>query len=132
MGRLKVPKIKIDKADRNFSWWVRLRDGKCLRCGSPVRFNDKQLPVSHHASHFQGRGRENTRFNEFNLVCLCHGCHSFFHAQPSECVKWQTERLGKKMVEELEITSRYYCKRDRKSQELYWKQKLLEDFGVVV
>ena len=56
--------IKRDKADVVFSQYIRLRDMECKRCHSPVQVNDKGLPVTHQASHFQGRKKESTRFDE--------------------------------------------------------------------
>ncbi len=117
-------KIKIDKADAAFSKWIRLRDKKCLRCGSAVKIATDGLPKSHHASHFQGRGKEGTRYNEFNVCCLCHGCHSYFTANPAEHYLWQVNRLGQDMVDKLILASNTYCKKDRKLQQMYWEQEL--------
>jgi hypothetical protein len=119
-------KIRLDPADRAFSRWVRLRDRRCLRCLSPVKFNDNGLPVSHQASHFQGRGKENTRFDEWNVVTLCPGCHQYFHAYPAEHYLWQVERLGQAKVDEIILKSNIYCKRDRKFQLVFWVKELKE------
>lgn len=123
-------KIKIDPADKYFSQYVRLRDRKCLRCESKVRFNDKGLPVSHQASHFQGRGKENTRFNLDNVCTLDTGCHMYFTAHPAEHYEWQVKRLGQALVDSLVLLSNTYCKKDRISEAIYWKQRLQEDFGI--
>lgn len=112
------------------SQWVRLRDKKCLRCESPVQFNEKGLPVSHQASHFQGRGKESTRFDPENLATLCGGCHQYLTANPGEHYQWQVERLGEKKVKEIIIRSNMRGKKDRKLQKIAWKAKILEDFGV--
>lgn len=125
-----MPKIKISPADKYFSWYVRLRDRQCQRCGSPVRFNDKGLPISHQASHFQGRGKENTRFNEDNVICLCGACHMYLGAHPAEHYEFQLKRLGKKKIDDLVLASNLYCKKDRAAQALYWKQRLKDDYGV--
>ena len=122
--------IKRDKADIYFSQWIRLRDRKCLRCGSQVKFNDKGLPVSHENSHFQGRGKENTRFNPNNCCTLCTGCHMYFTAHPAEHTDWQVKRLGQEMVDQLVMASNLYCKKQRASEAQYWKVKLFNDFGV--
>ena len=107
-------KIKIDKADQLFSQYIRIRDGKCLRCKSPVEFNDKGLPVSHQASHFQGRGKEATRFDPDNVCTLCMGCHMYFTAHPAEHYQWQEQRLGQKLIDDLILRSNSYVKKDRK------------------
>lgn len=117
-------KITIDKADKVFSQYIRLRDKKCLRCGSPVQFNAKGLPVTHQASHFQGRGKENTRFSPDNVCTLCTGCHMYFTAHPYEHTEWQVKRLGQDKVDQVILASNLYCKKDRDSEAVYWKQQL--------
>lgn len=114
--------IKIDKADKWFSMYIRLRDRKCRRCHSPVQFNDKGDPISHQASHFQGRGKEATRFDPENVDCLCGGCHSFFTSMPWEHVQWQLKMKGQTVVDAIVLRSNTYRKKDRKMQEMIWKQ----------
>lgn len=125
-------KIKIDPADAAFSKWVRLRDGKCRRCGSLVQLNEKGLPVSHQASHFQGRGKEGTRFEPLNVDCLCGGCHRYFTSHPGDHYQWQLRLKGQKIVDQLVLQSNTYCKKDRKMQAMVWKAALKEDYGIVV
>lgn len=117
-------KIKIDPADKAFSQWIRLRDGKCLRCRTPVQLNEKGMPVSHQASHFQGRGKENTRFDPDNVCTLCMGCHLYFTANPAEHYQWQVNRLGQKTVDDVVLKSNLYKKKDRKLELMYWRQQL--------
>lgn len=119
-----MPKIKIDPADKAFSQWIRLRDGRCLRCQSQVRVNDKGEPVSHQASHFQGRGKENTRFDPENVCTLCTGCHMYLTAHPAEHYAWQIARLGQQKVDDIVLRSNLYRKKDRKAEALFWKQEL--------
>ena len=119
-------KITRDAADDAFSKWIRIRDRACRRCGSPVAFNSKGMPISHQASHFQGRRKENTRFDPQNVDCLCSGCHSYFTANPGEHYEWQVLKKGKKLVDEVILRSNMYLKKDRKLQAIYWKQKLKE------
>lgn len=123
-------KVKIDLADKYFSRYVRLRDGKCLRCGSPVRLNPKGLPITHQASHFQGRGKENTRFDLDNVCTLDTGCHMYFTAHPAEHTAWQVKRLGQARVDAIVLQSNMYCKKDRISEAMYWKGRLKLEFGV--
>ena len=119
-------KIKRDKADDVFSQYIRLRDKKCMRCGSPVKFNDKGMPVSHQASHFVGRRKEATRFDEENVDTLCGGCHMYFTAQPAEHYQWQVKRKGQKVVDGLVLRSNQYQKKDRQMAYLYWSERLKE------
>src|SRR4051794_26096708 len=121
-----MPKITIDPADKAFSQWIRLRDGKCLRCRTPVKLNEKGLPVSLQASHFQGRGKENTRFDPDNVCALCYGCHQYFTSHPGEHYTWQVDRLGQAKVDEVVLKSNLYCKKERKLEAIYWRGKLNE------
>lgn len=113
--------IKIDPADKAFSKYLRLTVGKCARCGSPVKFNKEGDPVSHQASHFQGRRKEATRFDLENVDCLCGGCHKYFTAMPYEHVQWQIKTKGQKTVDEIILRSNLYCKKDRKMQQIIWE-----------
>lgn len=121
--RCSLMKIKVDQADKLFSQYIRIRDKKCLRCLSPVEFKNG-LPVSHQASHFQGRGKEATRFDQDNVCTLCMGCHMYFTANPAEHYQWQVERLGLARVTTLVLDSNGYKKKDRKMEVLIWRQAL--------
>lgn len=125
-------KIKIDPADKAFSQWIRLRDMECTRCHSRVEFNDKGLPISHQASHFQGRGKENTRFDPDNVCTLCGGCHRYLTAHPAEHYLFQVERLGQDKVDQIVLKSNMYQKKQRKEEALYWKMRLKKDFAIIV
>lgn len=119
--------IKIDRADKLFSLWVRTRDGwQCKRCGREYTPPTTALQCS----HFIGRRSENTRFEPLNADSLCHGCHRFFTANPLEHVEWQIKLKGAAMVDKLRLASNTYKKKDRKLEALYWARRLAEDFGV--
>lgn len=118
-------KIRIDKADTVFSQFIRIRDRKCMRCGSPVKFKNG-LPVSHQASHFQSRRKEATRFDEENVDCLCAGCHLYLTANPAEHYKWQVGRKGQAAVDAIVLRSNLPHKKDRKLALLYWQERLKE------
>lgn len=116
--------IEIDPADKYMSQWIRLRDMKCVRCGSRVQLNAEGLPISHQASHFMGRRKEATRFEPSNVDTLCTGCHAYFTANPAEHYQWQVSKKGQKVVDSLVLLSNSYKKRDRKLEALYWKDKM--------
>lgn len=118
-------KIKLRPSDKAFSQYIRLRDKQCLRCYSKVQLNDAGLPVTHQASHFQGRGKENTRFDPENVCTLCTGCHQFFTANPIDHYQWQVNRLGQKTVDAIKLRSNQYKKRDDK-MDLIIAKKLLD------
>ena len=108
-------KIKTDKADKVFSQVIRLRDRKCVRCGSPVKFNDKGLPVSHQNSHYFGRGRESTRFHLYNCDTLCYGCHRIWGSDDKEGYRaFKIKQLGEDGFNLLTILANTTVKKDRK------------------
>ena len=113
-------KIKIDKADQQFSLYVRTRDKwTCQRCGRIHEEGSQGL----HCSHFWGRGKENTRFDEVNADAICFGCHNFFHAHPAEHTKWKKKQLGDLEYDLLEKRADTMGKKDRKLMYLVYKQK---------
>lgn len=119
-------RIKIDPADEWFSKYIRLRDGECRRCHSPVQFNAKGDPISHQMSHFQGRRKEATRFDPENGDTLCAACHLYLTANPFEHVQWQISVKGENTVNAIVIRSNGYKKKDRKMDALIWKQAYIE------
>ena len=61
-------------ADKEFSKYVRLRDGPvCITCEDP-----KGLI---HAGHFMGRRFSSTRFEEENVNSQCAKCNTFNHGE---------------------------------------------------
>jgi len=116
MGR-----IKIDPADKVFSLYIRTRDNwSCKRCGKKYEPPTKAL----HCSHFQGRGKEATRFEPLNADALCYGCHQYFTSQPAEHYEWQVRTKGKMIVENIVRMSNTYKKKDRVAEKLYWTEEL--------
>lgn len=120
-------KIKSDRADKYFSLYIRTRDNwTCQRCGKAYPEGSQGL----HCSHFQGRRKENTRFDPNNCDALDFGCHAYFTANPGEHYAWQVSRKGQDGVDKLILASNLYVKKDRALQEIYWKAQLKADFGV--
>lgn len=115
-------KIKRDPADDAFSKYVRLLAMECRRCHSPVKLNNKGDPISHQASHFQGRGSEATRFDLENVDCLCAGCHARFTAYPSEHVVWQVKTKGQNVIDAIVLRSNGYKRKDRIMEAMIWRQ----------
>jgi hypothetical protein len=122
-------KHKADPADVAFSLYIRNWYGwNCDYCGKHYEPPTNAL----HCSHFIGRGKEATRFEPLNATALCFHDHQYFTSHPAEHYDWQVERLGQETVDNLKLMSNQYCKKDRKSEFLYWKQKLMEEFGVKI
>lgn len=65
-----------DKADKEFSLYIRGRDGRCQRCGKTENLQ---------CSHFWSRQHSSTRYDPDNCVALCGGCHIF---------NWEKEKQG--------------------------------------
>lgn len=114
-------KVKIDKADKYFSLYIRTRDNwTCQRCRKQYTPPTSGL----HCSHFIGRGKENTRFDPKNASAHCFGCHQWLTSHPAEHVAWKVEQIGQAAVDELILKSNMYCKKDRASEAMYWQQQL--------
>jgi 5-methylcytosine-specific restriction endonuclease McrA len=116
----------MDKADIAFSQFIRLRDRECKRCGLPVQFNSKGLPISHHASHFQVRRKEATRFDESNVDTMCESCHRLLEDHPTIHRAWQIANKGEEKVNEIILKSNGYKKKDRDAEYVYWSKRLKE------
>ena len=113
--------MKIDKADQVFSLYIRTRaNWTCERC---LKYYEPPTN-SLHCSHFQGRRKENTRFDERNANALCFHCHQYFTANPAEHYAWQVEQKGQETVNNIVLASNTYCKKDRKLWFIYWSKKL--------
>ena len=113
--------MKIDKADRVFSLYIRTRDNwTCRRCGKRYTPPTNAL----HCSHFKGRGKEGTRFEPSNADALCYGCHRYFTAQPDEHYAWQVEQKGQDVVDRIILQANTYKKKDRQFEYEKWKEEL--------
>ena len=107
-------KITIDKADKTFSQYIRLRDKKCMRCYSPVEINE-DLPVTHQNSHYFSRGRENTRFDTENCDTLCMACHMIWGGDDKEGYRnFKIKQLGEEGFKRLDVRAHTLTKKDRK------------------
>jgi len=104
-----------------FSQYIRTRDGwRCKRCHKHYEPPTSAL----HASHFQGRGKEGTRFEPLNVDALCYGCHQYFTSQPGEHYRWQVEQKGQDIVDRLIVQSNTYKKKDRALERIIWTEAI--------
>lgn len=119
--------IQIRLSDKIFSQYVRLRDKRCVRCLSAVELNDKGLPVSHQASHYFGRGRENTRIDPQNVDTLCMGCHRIWGSDDKEGYRqFKIRQLGQQGFDELQLRANQTKKKDEQMSRLVAKLFLKE------
>ena len=84
-------------ADKNFSLWIRARDGGCMRCGKKDNLQ---------CAHIFSRSARSVRWDELNAITLCGGCHLFWaHKNPIEFTEFIMKRLGDQYEE---LKRRYY------------------------
>lgn len=109
-------KIRLDRADTMFSKYIRLRDGKCMRCGRVGSKDKGGLPIlGLQCSHYFGRGRESTRFDPTNCDALCFGCHQIWGSEDREGYRvFKVNQLGEKGFNNLILQANLVAKKDRK------------------
>ena len=109
-------KIKIDKADTLFSDFIRLRDGKCVKCGrlpSP-REKDGAMVVGLECSHFWSRRHETTRFDPTNADALCFLCHHRWGGDDREDYRdFKLKQLGAQRFDLLKVKAKSTGKKNR-------------------
>lgn len=116
-------RLKLDPADVEFSQFIRLRDGRCVRCGSIVELNDAGLPISHQNSHYFGRGKESTRYDTRNCDCLCGACHQYWGSvDHEEYREFKIDQLGEKEFKLLHIRANTLGAKDRKLALIYARE----------
>jgi len=80
---------QVKALDKLFSEVIRLRaNGYCERCHKYV----KNEGIN--ASHFYGRVRHSTRWDEDNVQGICSPCHAGFHDNRLSYFEWLFHRLG--------------------------------------
>jgi len=124
-------KIKIDLADAMFSRYIRLRDGRCMRCGRLGSKNAKgEMTNGLQCSHYFGRVKESTRFEPNNCDSLCAFCHQEWGSNDREAYReFKIKQLGEQGFKLLQVQANTYKKRDRKMSYIIAKElvKTLND-----
>ena len=137
-------RLKISKADRLFSLWIRHRDKyKCVRCGR--QHNDDENTSDN--SHYWQRSIRGTRFDPLNCDTLCKmPCHSgnkgwehekrikdnLKNKYDGEYTEFKKNQLGERDFDLLLVRAHTPTKVDEKLMAIYWKERLKKDFGVKV
>ena len=108
--------ISIRPADKAFADHMKVKKKYCCeRCGRQYQKGDRGIQLS----HFHGRRKESTRFDEDNCSVLCFYCHQWFHENPQEHTLWMQKKLGMQSFNALTIRANSYKKRDDKMILLY-------------
>ncbi len=95
-------------ADDQWSLLVKERAPYCRTCGSRDNLQ---------AAHGFGRTHWATRFEPWNGVTLCRGCHVKYTHRPLEWTALLKQWWGEKLYEEREIMARRIVKRKRADYE---------------
>lgn len=75
----------MDRADKEFSLYIRKRDGRCMNPLCPNGMSRSAEVKYLECSHFWPRGDLISRFDPDNCMALCHTCHSM----------WENTKQGK-------------------------------------
>jgi len=103
---MKKPSIKTlrNKTDKLLSTWICGKHKKCLLCPAPSQ-------VAHHHVHKSQSSR--LRYEEDNLIPLCHSCHCKLHHNESYWASKIVEIKGVEWFKKLDKMKREYVKVDR-------------------
>lgn len=108
-------KVKFRSTDTMYSKYIR-RGGVCEICG--------RSDIKLEAAHYFTRGKENTRFDDRNVHCLCFTCHKKSHEDKSYYKDWLIGKYGQKWFDKLELDSNTYKKQDDITDKMILKELL--------
>lgn len=81
-----------NRLDKNFSTWVRHRDGQCVICGSTSNLQ---------CGHYLSRIFVHTRWHEKNAHAQCARCNRIHEQDPAPYTWYMIERYGDGVLMEL-------------------------------
>jgi len=120
-------KIKLRKTDLLFTKIQRFRfNYTCQKCSR--KYDEYARLYNLGVSHYYGRSREATRYDNDNVTLLCNlPCHRLWEGmERGDYTEYMITRLGQKGFEELTARSNTYKKRDDIQTEIILKSKLME------
>lgn len=80
---MKQRKGIVGQLDKVTAKIVKIRDDyTCQRC------LNKPHPQGCHWAHIYGRRDYRLRWDLFNAICLCYGCHQWGHSNPTAFAEW--------------------------------------------
>lgn len=103
-GLVRSPLWSMRNADKLFSDYIRQRDNwTCRICGG--KFEEKDINL--HNSHYYGRSKMSTRFDQDNCVALCFKCHQRVEKnKKGEYKEYMVQWLGEERLQLLEDKSK--------------------------
>lgn len=114
----KKRKIKEKDLDKAFSLYIRNRDKCCQRCSS-IQFLQ--------CAHYHSRTARSVRFNEFNAITLCRGCHMFLeHRKTVEHRNLMYTIFSKETMDQVEkayvtLKAGGFSEKEKQAMLDYWK-----------
>lgn len=95
-----------ERADKEFSLFIRARDPKCVRC---------HARPSDDCSHYFEKGTSSclVRFDPENADGLCRQCHGLWEGRKSGYVEYKIRMLGSKGLMELQRKAKGSYKMDK-------------------
>ena len=118
-------KIKLRKSDKQFTQIQRFRfNYTCQKCGREYSENEPLYNLG--VSHYYGRSKEATRFDDDNVTLLCNlPCHRKWEGEErGDYTEYMIGRLGQKGFEELTKRASAYKKRNDAEMEEMLKAKI--------
>ena len=118
-------KIKLRKTDKMFTQVQRFRfNYTCQKCGR--QYSEEQPLYNLGVSHYYGRSRESTRFDNDNVTLLCNlPCHKKWEGEErGDYTEYMITRLGQAGFEELTERANTYKKRNDAETEASLKEKV--------
>tara|TARA_R100000750_G_scaffold1352_1_gene1338 strand:+ start:477 stop:851 length:375 start_codon:yes stop_codon:yes gene_type:complete len=111
--------LKINKWDSIFSKIIRTRDKwSCVRCGK--KFTNPTSGL--HNSHYFGRSKYSTRFDDDNCDALCYGCHQYWGSTDREGYRaFKIKQLGENRFNALQVRASQLVKRRDYQNDLVYK-----------
>lgn len=89
------------RADIQFSLFIRFRDERCIKCGSTSNLQ---------CSHFHGRGNPALRLHPLNAHAMCQPCNQAHNEDRSWYREFYKRTYGLEALEKLDKLSREYTK----------------------
>lgn len=116
-------RLRISKADKLFSNYIRLRDSyTCVRCHTYYLPPTKAI----HNSHYWGRKNKGTRFDPENCDALCYGCHRLWGEDKDSYREFKIKQLGQERFDALERRAKTPTKVDESLIVLWCNSEIIK------